>query len=174
MNRLPFLILVSMFAAGCGDERTRLQKSCDGERVPFCEPYAYAVVEEATLEPMEIDVGDPADRAMLHVRMATCGEDAPGAHEVRIGAIVDVARPDAGGATIYSLATVRDDGTDGDATARDGLIDITIANPFGRDFPSEADILLEFEPFLSPMCLGQALDGVPYRTGRRFVPDAGP
>jgi hypothetical protein len=171
---LTTLVLCALAGCSCGDG-SLLERSCDGEAVALCEPYEYAVVTEGSITPMEITLGDPRQRAMVHVRYDKC-ERAPGNHQVRISALTGgVMRPDGGGgAALVSLVTVRDDGAGGDTVAGDGEIDVMVDNPFSTTLPEESDLELRFEPFLPPGCSGETLGGVPYRTGVRFAPDAGP
>ncbi len=155
-------------AAGCDDDRTPLQRSCDGEAVGLCQPHAYAKVTAASLTPDGIALGDPTATAMVHVEISTCAA-APGMHEVRIEAFGERGSglPDAGRSEmLFMLDVVEHDGS--------GTIDVTITNPFGTDLPPEADLELRFVPFLDPSCRGEALGGIPYRTGPIWVPPPPP
>lgn len=162
--------LLALLAAACEGEP--LEQSCDGDRVSGCEPYAYAVAREASLEPSGLRIGDSSQTAHFVVQLATCGAKSPRTHDVVVQVISrGSSLGDAGAAPrITDLVTLHDDGTSGDPVAGDGTIDVTIANPFfGGDIPENADVTLRFEPRMLPSCVGGALE-VPYRTGARFTP----
>lgn len=185
------MLLGSLLLAlgACGSEGEPLTRSCNGKTVPNCFPFEYSIVEEATLEPERLRVGDFAATAQLHLRFASCGEDTPMPHQVDIEAIALSTDPfsDAGvSESRFSLITVRDNGSSfGDAVARDGLIDVEIPNPFaGPSVPANADLLLRFVPStgsrcsgsICTACTGEAFE-LDYRTGDRFEgtrPPAGP
>ncbi len=163
----------ALLAWGCGGEP--LEESCDGERVRGCDPYAYAVVRSATVEPAMIRVGDPTPEGRAHVRVEydSCGADAPGAHRIAMLARTSRAGLSDGGESlmVIALEELRDDGsTFGDDTARDGVVDVTVPNPF-FELPESRTFDLRFEPRLGS-CVGEAAE-IEYTTGERWEPDAG-
>jgi len=163
---LRIVVAGAALSSGCGDDPP-LERSCGGETVGNCRAYEYAVVTEASVTPDGISPGDPAVRAQVHVVLDTCGEQAPMPHRILVRGLASrVGLPDAGPSTmVFTLADLRDDGsTDGDAVAKDGIVDVTLDNPF-FDLPASTDVLLRFEPRID-LCSGEALE-VPYRTGPR-------
>lgn len=172
--------LVGLALVGCGGEGEPLDRSCRGKAVPNCLPFEFSIVEEATLEPEGLEIGNFDAVARLRIRLLGCGEDTPMPHQVDISAIAQSTDPfsDAGTSeSRFSLITVRDNGeTFGDAVARDGLIDVEIPNPFaGPSVPANTDLLLRFVPSTGSRCSGAictSCTGVPfelmYRTGDRF------
>lgn len=163
--------LATLALASCGEgEAPALERSCSGERVLECDPHEYTAVRVATLTPSRIRPLDPAGAATVHVELDAC-EMRPGPAEVQLFALIprDPASPDAGpgGVRVVDLGlAVRDDGTNGDATANDGVIDQELGNPFGREIPGDADLTLRFVPVLAG-CQGDPLE-VTYGTGARF------
>lgn len=135
-----------------------------------CDPHEYTAIRAATLTPARLRPLDPTATATVHVELDAC-EMRSGPAEVQLFALLarDPTTPDAGagGVRVVDLGlAVTDDGTGGDATANDGVIDQLLGNPFGREIPGEADITLRFVPVLAG-CQGDPLE-VPYRTGTRF------
>lgn len=175
MRTIPLAFLLALAAAACGDDDP-LEESCSGERVAECAPYEYAVVRSATVEPAMIMVGDPTPEARAHVRVEydSCGERAPGTHRIAMLARTErEGLPDAGASLmVITLEELRDDGDSfGDETARDGVVDVMVPNPF-FDLPENRTFDLRFEPRLGS-CIGEALE-IQYTTGDRWEPpDAG-
>jgi hypothetical protein len=178
------LVLAALLTA-CGDDvpgtpDERLRASCAGEVVEVCPAHSYAVVDAASLEPSGLRVGEVDADARVRVRMRTCGVSSPGAHAVRVDALVPTRDADGGaGLRTASLFTLRDDGAEGDAVARDGVIEVTRGNPFTTGFPPDTAITLRFSPELTvPVdtpggrtfvaCNGAPLE-VPYVLGPRFT-----
>lgn len=177
--------LAAAAVLSCGDgapgtPEERLRASCAGEVVEVCPPYTYAVVDAASLEPQRLRVGEIDAEARVQVSLRTCGASAPGAHAVRVDALLPVPDGD-GGVSVRtaSLFTLRDDGADGDATAQDGVIDLRRGNPFTTGFPADTAVTLRFSPELTvPVdtasgrmfvtCPGASLE-VPYTIGARFT-----
>jgi hypothetical protein len=167
------VVLLVLVAAGCGGDGNPLARSCRGRAVPNCLPYEYSVVTEASLEPGMISVGDPGGMARIRVVLDTCGAMAPDPHEVSLSARADnpMGLPDSGSPpAVFFLTEVRDNGLDGDATAKDGMIDVMVGNPFiGPEVPPDEDIVIRFQPRAGRTCTGESLE-IPYRTGPRFEP----
>jgi hypothetical protein len=163
-------------AACGGDDRSLLERSCDGEAVPNCRAYEYAVVTAASMSPEGVLVSDSRARVTIHVELDTCGSKAPSAHRVRVAALgPSTAFGDggSGGMTVIPLDDLADDGTsDGDPAARDGVIDATVDNPFFGDVPDDTSLRIRFEPRIDT-CAGEALE-IDYRVGPRWMPDPGP
>jgi hypothetical protein len=142
-------------------------------------PFEYSRVTAASVEPERIPVDDPTETLQLRVDLATCEEDAPEPHEVAVSARLDndSGLGDGGVApTVFDLLTLRDDGrTEGDAMAKDGVIDVEVTSPFigGQAFPNR-EIVLRFEPRAPAQCgdagcIGGTCRGEPleieYQTG---------
>jgi len=164
-------------ALGCDStDSPLLARSCAGEAVPNCRAYEYSRVTEAELRPAELRIGDVRANAMFHVRLETCGASAPARHEVVVQLLATRGSvPMDGGDSlmIFPLGSLQDDGTTGDAAADDDVIDHTVPNPLISAIPPTADVTLRFDPRAGPSCVGEGVE-VPYRTGMRFVLDAGP
>jgi hypothetical protein len=170
-TRLVIAVL-ALVAASCDSTPPALDRSCRGERVLECDPHEYTAVRVATLEPSALRPLDPMGAATVHVELDAC-EMRPGRAEVQLFALIprDPEAPDAGpeGLRLVDLGlAMRDDGTGGDATADDGVIDKALGNPFGREIPGDAEITLRFVPVLAG-CQGDPLE-IPYTTGDRFEP----
>ena len=169
-------LVPALLVTACGDEDSLLTRSCRGEAVPNCRPFEYSVVESASLTPDGLSVSDFGAEAHIVVRLQMCGAQTPTPHEVVIRALA--ASPDVladGGGdsvAVYTLLTLGDNGMDGDAVAKDGMIDVMRENPFGPEVPADRSMTLRFEARILPSCVGQAFE-VGYRTGERFSPDAG-
>jgi hypothetical protein len=163
---------VAALLCGCTDD---LDASCDGETVNECAPYTYAVVRSATIEPEAIMPGDPTPEAGAHVRVAyaSCGEKAPGTHRIVLSArTTGAGLPDAGESLrVVVLDEWYDDGTThGDEVARDGVLDIMVANPF-FDLQPNTTVRLRFEPHLMS-CIGDGVEA-DYTTGPMWSADGG-
>jgi hypothetical protein len=166
MRRLCLLFVI--LAAGC-DTEPPLERSCAGQTVDLCGPYEYAEITAASLEPDELPIADFSMTAHIRVELSRC-DMAPAPHAVDLGVIVpDTMMPfDAGGGgddiSVMSLLTLQE-GRDGD-TPGDGVIDVTVANPFIATVPDERDVTLRFVPRSTTPggCSGKSID-VPYRTG---------
>lgn len=168
-----FALLLALAATACGEDTspdgTPLERSCRGERVLECDPHEYTAVRSASLTPARISPLELSSDGVVRVELEAC-ELRPGPAEVQLFALIprEGALPDAGadGVRLVDLGlTLRDDGTRGDATANDGLIEQTVGNPFGREIPGDTEITLRFVPAL-PGCRGDVLE-VPYLTGPR-------
>ena len=158
--------LLALLVLAC--EGSALERSCGGNAVELCDPYEYAIVTGATLEPPELPVADFDELAAIRVDLGRCA-DAPAPHVVLLSAIVPDDMPaDGGGAgvSVMSLLTLEDDGSNGDPTAGDGVIDVRVVNPFIATVPPETDITLRFTPRSSSPrpCTGGSFE-LPYRTG---------
>lgn len=180
----PLLFGIGMALVGCDDGGAPLERSCRGQAVPNCLPYEYSVVTEASLSPSGVMIDDPTAMVDVRVRLSNCGEDTPLGHEVAVRALA----PSSSGLTdagprdsVFDLLSVRDDGeTYGDTVAKDGLIEVTVPNPFvGPEALVNQDLVLRFMPAAPAQCSGGACIGgtcqgevleVPYRTGGRFTP----
>ncbi len=164
---------LALALASCGTEAEgpALERSCRGERVLECDPHEYTAIRSASLTPERLRPLDPAGRATVRVELEAC-EMRPGSAEVQILALFPrdpMASGDAGaeGVRVVDLGiAVSDDGTNGDATANDGVIEQLLGNPFGREIPGDSDITLRFVPVLGG-CQGDPIE-VPYHTGTRF------
>ncbi len=170
---LGTLVCLGLASAGC--DRPPLERSCGGEVVLACDPYEYAEIVSATLEPTRISPGDPRGFATVRVELRTCGDRVPVAPEVQLAALVsgaggsfplDASGRDVGppgdGTRLYQLASVRAGAT------TDTVIERTIDNPFDSRIPIDSDITLRFAPVIGG-CEGEALE-IPYRTGPRPSP----
>jgi hypothetical protein len=169
--RFVFL-LFCLGICGCGDNRPPLVRSCDGMAVGPCAPFAYAEVDEASFLPDMLEVGDLNADAQVHLRLSTCAEASPVGHSVHIQALVTRASTfdDGGSSTMaFDVDSVYDDGTHGDAVAKDGMVDVTIPNPFTSVYPPNASVTLRFTPRASTACEGTSLE-IPYRLGNRYEP----
>jgi hypothetical protein len=163
------LALFGVLAMGaCASEP--LDKSCAGDPIPGCRPFQYSVATAATVEPSGVEVGDPSANVQFHVYLATCGADSPGTHTVVVSSVGRGSGPDGGsGERVTNLLELRDDGRNGDAAAMDGVIDVTVTNPFVTSLvPANADITLRFEPRLGT-CIGAPV-AIAYRTGPAWDP----
>ncbi|UJR87036.1 choice-of-anchor X domain-containing protein [Sandaracinus amylolyticus] len=168
MMRRWAVLIAGLALAACGDESEPddLAASCDGERVLECDPYEYTAIASASVTPERIGPLDPTARATVHVELEAC-DMRPGAASVQLFALIAPADAGADEVRVVDLGlTVRDDGTNGDETANDGVIDQTVGNPFGREIPERSDITLRFVPVLQG-CQGDPLE-LAYPTGTRF------
>jgi hypothetical protein len=160
---IPLLSLVALACGGIPDPEEAFASSCNGGAVLACAPYEYAIVREASISPADVEVDDPITRLMIHVRYDRC-DDAPGTHAVGIRALSSGSVADGGtGGSLLYLDEVRDNGTGGDATANDGLIDVTVDNFFFSPVPPSTDLTIRFEPNLAD-CTGGPFE-LAYRTG---------
>lgn len=156
------LALLFVLLAGC-DAGTSFTRSCGGEPVLECDPYEWAVVEEASFEPAEVTIGDPRIRPHVRVTLSTCGERTPVAPTVQIQALLG--RTDGGAPTrIVELATVSA------SSPTSTGIDVMIDNPFtvAGGLPPDTNVTLRFVPVVGG-CDGDALE-IPYRTGEVVAP----
>lgn len=166
------LLLFCVAFCACSDSRPLLERSCAGEAVGPCAPFAYSVMTDATFAPTELQVGDLSANAQVHVQFENCGDASPVGHSVHIQALVTRASSfgDGGVSTqVFDVNSIYDDGSAGDAVAKDGIIDVSIPNPFTSQYPPNASITLRFTPRASLACEGQSLE-VPYQIGDRFMP----
>lgn len=137
-----------------------------------CEPYTWAAVTSASLEPTRLAPGDPRVEARVRAELRTCGEFTPAIPEVQIVAIsgardesspFDASARDAGGSSggirVFQLGSVRAH------AASDATIDVTIPNPFDGRVPENTELTLRFTPLVAG-CEGDAFT-VAYRTGSR-------
>ncbi len=72
------LALALVACAGCGDPAAPtpdelLAKSCAGERLDACEPYAYAIATSGTITPDMLRIGDLVADARVQASLRTCG-----------------------------------------------------------------------------------------------------
>jgi hypothetical protein len=152
LSALPLLLLL-----GC-EPGSNAVLSCAGEAVLECDPYEWAVLEEASLEPSAIPIGDPRVRARVRVRASTCGERTPLPLTVQVQALLG--RTDGGPpSSVLELVSVEA------PSVGTGTIDVMIDNPFtlAGGVPPDTNLSLRFVPVIGG-CDGDALE-VPYRTG---------
>jgi len=165
-------VCAAVASAGCGDSGAPFDRSCAGEAVPNCRPFEYSRASDGSLTPAAIETGDPTADATFHVRLETCGTSSPTPHEVVVKLLATRGGLDGGDSLmVFTIATLRDDGTSGDAVAGDGVIDQTFPSPLDSAIPPNADVTLSFEP-RAALCVGDAVE-VPYHTGAHFSPDGG-
>ena len=175
--KAPVLTLALLAAIGC-DDGTLLEQSCSGEAVPNCLPYEYARMVSAEVTPQALPIDALGEELTFRVVFDKC-ERAPRPHRVPV--VMRVGGDDAGaGASVVALTTLADDGTAGDAVAGDGVIEVSVPNPFFglNGVPANADVVLGFQARIpmdcsSGACVGgtcqsEALE-VPYRTGTRTM-----
>jgi hypothetical protein len=168
---MRFVLFAALWTACGGDP---IEKSCNGEALPSCRPFEYAVATGATADPSEVVIGDPLSEIHFHVTLATCGADAPDPHRVSVSAVSDGGPGGldggSGGTRVTMLFELADDGsTFGDPIAKDGVVDATVSSPFMSSLVSpNADIRLRFEP-RTRSCNGEFVE-IPYRTGPRWMP----
>lgn len=174
MNRLltllSFLLLVS-----CSE--SKLERSCSGEGVTDCLPYEYAEIVSASMTPPNVPVDALGEEVDIRVEFDKC-ERSPRPHVVpvvmRIGGLNDSGSD----ARLINLLELRDDGMDGDATPMDGVIDVTVPNPFFgiSDVPTNTNVVIQFQTRMPADCTGGTCIGgtcrspefeIPYRTGGR-------
>lgn len=167
-------LVVLVCLAACGSSEP-FERSCNGKAVTNCLPYELSILESASVTEM-VTIEDPEQMVDVRVQIMRC-DMLDRAHEVTIEMRVGTEEEP----RIIDLVTVRDNGEDGDVTARDGVIEQTIENPFfGAEIPANSDVFLRFQARApsdcsSGMCIGgtcrsETLE-VPYRTGPRFNPD---
>lgn len=164
------LALAATALAACSTDD--LEASCDGEAVDECLPYTYAIVRSASVEPDRIKPGDPSPESIAHIRVEydSCRSSAPGNHRISLSALTSrAAFPDASASLmLIDLDTLPDDGmTNGDEVARDGIVDVNVANPF-FDLPPDTTVTLRFAPQLMS-CTGGAHE-IEYTTGPMWEP----
>ncbi|MCB9614603.1 MAG: hypothetical protein H6722_19365 [Sandaracinus sp.] len=170
MRRVSWLVV--LVAAACGGEpATDLERSCRGRAVTNCLPYELAEIVEASATPSDIRVGDAAAELTVRLAFDRC-PDLDANHEVTMQ-LRD-------GEQLQDLATLNDDGLDGDTMAGDGLIEKTIGNPFiGPMIPAGRTVQLRFQTRVRPVCDGSECIGgtcrseafeIDYRLGSRFTP----
>jgi hypothetical protein len=180
-SRIVGVALAAGLVSGsaCGDDAALtpdelLAKSCAGERLDACEPYAYAIVTSGSLAPERLRVGDLRADGRVQARYRNCGAATPARHRLRVDAVTTVTVPDAGPSERAFFLLEAED-TDGD-----GAIDTTVPNPFDTGFPPDTRLTLRFTPRIEvPITLPdgtisvRACEGapltVPYTTGERFV-----
>ena len=149
--------LVVLLLLGC-EPGSNAARSCAGEAVLECDPYEWAVLEEASLEPSAIPIGDPRVRARVRVSARTCGERTPLPLTVQVQVLLG--RTD-GGPPSSLLELVSVEGP----RAGTGTIDVMIDNPFtlAGGVPPDTNLSLRFVPVIGG-CDGDALE-IPYRSG---------
>ncbi|MBO6935000.1 MAG: hypothetical protein JJ863_08490 [Deltaproteobacteria bacterium] len=176
MNRflrlLPFLLLFS-----CNE--SKLERSCSGEGVTDCLPYEYAEIVSASMTPENVPVDGLGEEITIRVELDKC-ERSPRPHLVtvvmRVGGLDDAGSD----ARLINLLELRDDGTDGDAEAMDGVIEVTVDNPFFgiSDVPTNTTVAIQFRARMPADCSsGTCIGGtcrspeleIPYRTGGRSM-----
>lgn len=157
---LALSALASLGLLGC--DETPLDRSCGGSEVDLCGPYEYADVSGASMSPDRLPIADFSMEAHIRVEIATC-PDAPAPSEVELAAIVPGGED--GSVRVMSLLTLTDGG-DGDAATGDGVIDVSVANPFIATVPANTDITLRFTARSTTPggCTSGAVE-IPYRTG---------
>lgn len=168
MRASPAWLALSASLAACGsDPGPAFERSCRGERYLECDPHEYTVAREASLTPASIRPNDPSATAEVRVVVDRCPMH-PSPAEVQLLALLP--RGDGGSdVRVFDLGiALRDDGTNGDVVADDGVIEGRLTNPFGREVPGDRTILLRFAPVLAG-CAGDALE-VEYTTGPMFDP----
>jgi hypothetical protein len=155
-------LLAALVLFGC-EPGSNAARSCAGEAVLECDPYEWAVIEEASLEPSAIPIGDPRARARVRVRATTCGERTPLPLTVQVQVLLG--RTDGGPpSSLVQLVSVEA------PTAGSGAIDVMIDNPFtlAGGVPPDTNVSLRFVPVIGG-CDGDALE-IPYRTGSLIRP----
>jgi hypothetical protein len=170
----PPLLAAALLVASCSSSPPvpAMERSCRGEIVDVCDPYAWAAVTAATLGPAQLRIGDPTTSAMVHVELSTCAM-APARPSIQINALVGSTSGDASlpppidggastGARIVSLATIPSSAVMGTS------VDTTIPNPFFADVPPSTAITLQFVPVIAG-CQGDAFQ-TPYTTGVNYQP----
>lgn len=176
MNRLLLLLLPCLLLS-C--DESKLERSCSGEGVTDCLPYEYAEIVEASMTPEGVPVDALGEEVRIRVVFDKC-ERAPRPHVVpvvmRIGGLDDAGSD----ARLINLLELRDDGTNGDETAMDGVIDVSVANPFFgiSDVPTNTRVMMQFQTRMPADCTsGTCIGGtcrspeveIPYRTGGRTM-----
>ncbi len=176
MTRFLSLLLLALLAS-C-DEST-LERSCSGEGVTDCLPYEYAEIVEASMEPAGLPVDALGEELSIRVVFDKC-ERAPRPHVVpivmRVGGLDDAGSD----ARLINLLELRDDGENGDETAMDGVIDVTVPNPFFgiSDVPTNTNVTMVFQTRMPADCSsGTCIGGtcrspeyqLTYRTGGRTM-----
>ena len=178
MNRfLPILPLIFLL---CACSESKLEQSCSGDGVTDCLPYEYAEIVSASMTPENVPIDTLGEEVNIRVVFDKC-ERAPRPHVVpvvmRVGGLDDAGSD----ARLVNLLELRDDGMNGDETPMDGVIDVTVPNPFFgiRDVPSNSNVTLQFQTRMPADCSsGSCIGGtcrspefeIPYRTGRRTMP----
>ena len=167
-SRAILSLALACFALGC-ESSDPFERSCAGKalEVPLCRPYEYAILQSGSVTPELIRVGDPTASVRVQASLRRCAQFS-GTLEVRVEARVSGSTPvlDGGMSSerIVSLVTVRDDGELGDATANDGIVDVTVPNPFSSEtIPANSTVTLRLVPVTSA-CEGRTFE-TPYRTG---------
>lgn len=173
------LALALVAGASCGDPAgptpdELLAKSCAGERLDACEPYAYAIATSGAITPDMLRIGDLLADARVQASLRTCGASSPATHSIRVEALATVTTPDAGTSQrSFFLFAVED-------ADRDGQIDVTMPSPFDTGLPPSTPITLRFTPRIDVVvtlpdgtidvrsCNGAAFSQ-PYTTGERYT-----
>jgi hypothetical protein len=144
-----------------------MQRSCRGEYVDACRPYAWSHISAASLTPNMIMPDSPTAMAHVHVDFASCAM-APTGVTVQIAAFI-------GGTSDATITNPLDGGSSTNArTIQLGMvgpampgatsIDTMIPNPFfGYSLPYDTSIQLLFVPLVDD-CDGDLIS-IPYRTG---------
>jgi len=169
-------LLLGALLASCGEGGSTFERSCRGEAVTDCLPHEYSIIDEASVTPQDVTVGDPTERLRFTVRMSICPEVAV-RHEVAVK--LQTITSDGGTGSVLDLIRLADDGvTEGDEVAGDGVIDVEIANPFlGERIPERQDVRLSFQAVTRRDCTrGTCVGGtcrsepllIDYRTGPRM------
>ncbi len=169
MNIPNVLVMALIFTlAGCSG--TEFDQSCGGDTIPSCLPYEASIVSDVSFSP-----SIPADEALADIELAltltTC-PDAPAGHKVTIQF-----RADGDETRIFDLAEVRDDGTNGDAEAGDGRIEMTLDNPFlGSDIEggSSGTIIVRAradQQCAGGECIGGSCQSAPVELSYQLAPN---
>ncbi len=165
------LSLALLATAACGDgdltPEESLDESCNGEVIPNCRPYEYAIVREASIGPENIEVGDPLATVDVRFEIDACA-DAPMAHAVALEAVDESGGGVDGGVTgrMTTLDTFYDDGPR-DENPAEGVFEATVENVFLSELVSpETELILTFEPRID-VCRGGTVE-LSYRTGPAY------
>jgi len=176
MTRCFPLLLLALLPS-CSE--SKLERSCSGDGVTDCLPFEYAEIVEATMEPSGLPVDALGEELSIRVVFDKC-ERAPRPHVVpivmRIGGLDDAGSD----ARLINLLELRDNGEDGDETAMDGVIDVTVPNPFFglSDVPTNTNVNMIFQTRMPADCSsGTCIGGtcrspeyqLSYRTGGRTM-----
>lgn len=164
-ERLALVALALVALVGCDDGE--FGQSCGGAPVLVCPAYEWATIEDASLTPDELTLGDVSARARVQVTMRRC-DQAPAIHDVAVSLLVpeDGAMPDGGAPMleVFNVVTVRND-EEGDEAVGGDAIDVEIVNPFNSTLPAQRSAMLRFEAISRASGCGSGTFEIPYRTG---------
>ncbi len=169
---LALALLVGSGCNGGGDltPEESLSKSCNGDVIPNCRPYEYAIVREASVSPDGVEVGDPLATIDVRFVIDACA-DAPMMHAVSLQAVDatgGAGDSDAGPTGRMTTLDTFYDNSSRDDNMEVGVFEGSVQNFFLMALVNpNTDLVLTFEPRID-VCHGGSIE-LPYSTGPAYV-----